>query len=681
MFAHHKWMALLLALQAPVWSQENPRHIDLGPGLTAVKTLEQHWTDEESNRFYNIPQGSRLIPYDWFLHLEQASSRESFRDAKHIRALGYIPRKPDGENPDGLPIGFISDAPYDDGTEGLGITCAACHTSQINRNGTAYLIDGGPAMGDFESFLKELAAALKSTADDETKFGRFAAAVLPASSSDANKVTLRNKLRAHAEERTKYNERNLPKEAKDRFGHGRVDAFGAIFNEVSVTFLKVPGNWHAANAPVSYPCLWDAPQHDRVQWNGAAENRESRLGPLLFDTELVGALGRNSGEVLGVFGSVEIDEQDLPFPLLVALPLPLPIPLPKPYQSSVKSQNLKEIESSLTNLWSPEWPPALGSIDTDLEAKGKALYSVHCAECHVCIDRQADGRKIVAKISNVDTDPMVNNNFGRKGKTGHLEGRLLTLVGSEPLAAEEPISKILKHVVGRVIFNPTITPAAIRELGGLRGLRGLRAAMRDDPRKALELLDKLDNLTPGYRMTATIEAGDQKLVGQFDAVTREGTSVKIDGGQFHLMEIGRNVLAQGLGNNAIDVRNPQSLVALARELHDQPTVSGSVTKLPNATAKIGYKARPLNGVWATAPYLHNGSVPNLVELLKPASERVKSFHVGSQEYDVENVGFKNDPSYPLFDTKEKGNSNQGHEYGASLSNDERRQLLEYLKSL
>jgi hypothetical protein len=96
---------------------------------------------------------------------------------------------------------------------------------------------------------------------------------------------------------------------------------------------------------------------------------------------------------------------------------------------------------------------------------------------------------------------------------------------------------------------------------------------------------------------------------------------------------------------------------------------------------MGYKARPLNGIWATAPYLHNGSVPNLVELLKPAAERAPTFHVGSREYDPVNVGFKDDPAQPLFDTSVPGNSNKGHSFAAPLSNEERRDLLEYLKSL
>ena len=101
-----------------------------------------------------------------------------------------------------------------------------------------------------------------------------------------------------------------------------------------------------------------------------------------------------------------------------------------------------------------------------------------------------------------------------------------------------------------------------------------------------------------------------------------------------------------------------------------------------------YKGRPLNGIWATAPYLHNGSVPTLYDLLKPAAERPKSFSVGNREFDPDKVGSKTDVkgfyTYRVVDENGKeipGNSNAGHEYGAKLSEDERGQLLEYLKSL
>jgi mono/diheme cytochrome c family protein len=96
-----------------------------------------------------------------------------------------------------------------------------------------------------------------------------------------------------------------------------------------------------------------------------------------------------------------------------------------------------------------------------------------------------------------------------------------------------------------------------------------------------------------------------------------------------------------------------------------------------------YSARTLKGVWSTAPYLHNGSVPTLHDLLLPAKDRPRTFNIGSREYDVERLGYVSDDKKTLFDTTRPGNSNAGHEgkaYGTQLSPDERKDLLEYLKS-
>jgi hypothetical protein len=67
-------LSLLLAIELPVKGEDNPRHIEPPPGIETVKTLEQNWTDETSNWFYNVPQGSRLVPYVWFLNLEQSGA-------------------------------------------------------------------------------------------------------------------------------------------------------------------------------------------------------------------------------------------------------------------------------------------------------------------------------------------------------------------------------------------------------------------------------------------------------------------------------------------------------------------------------------------------------------------------------------------------------------------------------
>jgi len=287
-----------IGLSAQV-SAATPRNLTVSADIASVNTLKQNWTDAEGSWFYNVPQGSRLIPYDWFLNLEQVDSQAKFRDAEHMRALGYLTRTPDGQaNPDGLPIGFVKDGAH------LGLTCAACHTAQINYQGRAWLIDGAPTLGDIEKLHRRLVDALEQTARDDAKFARFANAVLGERADEAARAALPAQVQKAVAFRKRYHERNFPGMDAPPFGPGRVDAFGAIMNEVAETFAQAPNNHSAANAPVSYPFLWDTPQHDHVQWNGSAENKDLALLKPIVGTAHVGALGRNVGEVLGVFGAV-----------------------------------------------------------------------------------------------------------------------------------------------------------------------------------------------------------------------------------------------------------------------------------------------------------------------------------------------------------------------------------------
>ncbi len=103
----------------------------------------------------------------------------------------------------------------------------------------------------------------------------------------------------------------------------------------------------------------------------------------------------------------------------------------------------------------------------------------------------------------------------------------------------------------------------------------------------------------------------------------------------------------------------------------------------------GYANMPLDGIWLRAPYLHNGAVPNLRELLEPASARSKVFYRGNDVYDPLNIGFvSNVPAqdghkFYTLDTTQWGNGNQGHEgeaYGTNLPAIEKQALLEYLKT-
>jgi hypothetical protein len=104
---------------------------------------------------------------------------------------------------------------------------------------------------------------------------------------------------------------------------------------------------------------------------------------------------------------------------------------------------------------------------------------------------------------------------------------------------------------------------------------------------------------------------------------------------------------------------------------------------PTVAQLTTYKARPLNGVAFTAPYLHNGSVASIYELLLPSEERLKKFYVGSKHFDPIYLGCstKRQPNSVLLDTTALGNGNSGHEFGTDLNHDQRMAVIEYIKTL
>jgi hypothetical protein len=100
----------------------------------------------------------------------------------------------------------------------------------------------------------------------------------------------------------------------------------------------------------------------------------------------------------------------------------------------------------------------------------------------------------------------------------------------------------------------------------------------------------------------------------------------------------------------------------------------------------GYVATPLVGVWLNAPYLHNGAVPTLTDLLEPAERRPLRFYRAYDVYDPDRVGFFSqgpgaEKAGELFDTTQPGNASAGHSYGTALTPDVKTALIEYLKTL
>jgi hypothetical protein len=122
-------------------------------------------------------------------------------------------------------------------------------------------------------------------------------------------------------------------------------------------------------------------------------------------------------------------------------------------------------------------------------------------------------------------------------------------------------------------------------------------------------------------------------------------------------------------------------------------LSDGYASLPTA----GYQAPPLDGIWATAPYLHNGSVPTVYNLLKSSTRPkvfTRSFQTNEEDYDAAKLGWKVrlvddkvDGRLPaieqrkIYDTTQPGRGNGGHLFGDKLTEEERMAVIEYLKTL
>lgn len=521
--------------------------------------LNQNWSSEKRAAWYVTPQGSLMMPYDWWFALEDAGGKQLFKDT--LTRYGILPGPATSMNPDHLPLGFAKgdlDQPYlGIATKAwIGPTCAACHTSALRykKSGdateTTLLLEGGQSNIDYGAFRDAMSAAITRTNQDTATFNRFAGKVL-AKTGDTlqNREKLRTEFTLYAAQMVKehYNDAKAYP-----WGPGRIDAFGIIFNRISVLSLGVPENRVVTDAPVSIPFIWNLHRLSHTQWHGETINARD-----------ADHLGRNAGEVLGSYGALTVD------------------PSKPVYTTSVDAPNLVMMENWIGELTSPQWPEELlGKIDRTAVTRGQVLYQKNCISCHTVLGSDKSQIAAISPIPLLElgTDPNMTVNFHtRMVQTGVLRGQPLGKPDGPKFGATARMMDVMNYLATRWDVNT-------------------KAGMKVEPYNPL----------------------------------------------------------------------PQDLPAYRDNVNNW-----------------GYEAKPLHGIWATAPFLHNGSVPNLYQLLLPAAQRVKTFNVGTLSFDPVNVGYQTDTRFggKVFDTTLPGNRNSGHEYGTTLSDDERRDLIEYIKTL
>jgi hypothetical protein len=304
--------------------------------------------------------------------------------------------------------------------------------------------------------------------------------------------------------------------------------------------------------------------------------------------------------------------------------------------NSANFDGLGKLEDLIRKIAPPKWP---WSINSDLVAQGEAIFKRpapggSCQDCHGIKPgtvRLPSVQTWATPPQNVGTDTREHDTIRRTAKTGVLQGAFIPFVTS-PLKPNDLAFSILTTAVVGSIAERVVTG------GGLS--------------------------TPSALVAATPTGPSQPAPGTLRLqLNRLPPSLRDLEGAFHLP-------AQG---------QPQS------------RFQGAVIPKPMASVSLPprgvYESRVLQGIWAAAPYLHNGSVRSLWELLTPAADRVKEFKVGPA-YDTKNVGLA--PEQTQFGSStvttdcsalNSGNSRCGHEFGTTLQDPEKWALIEYLKTL
>ncbi|MBI4000185.1 MAG: hypothetical protein HY348_00170 [Nitrospira defluvii] len=300
-------------------------------------SIVQGWTEQDRTQWYHTSAGTQLIPYDWFVALEDEPLKNSFA------RTGILA---DPAHPDRLPIGFSkTEGPNVSGPH-VGLTCAFCHTTQFTYQGNAIRIEGGLSLQYNQRFLQILLESLGELKSAD-KFMAFATRVLQRRGQQVTQKNL-GELSDKLKEVMKDLVARGGKDASPAlWGPGRFDALGRGGNTVFAPLN--PDNLRPANAPVSIPPLWGVWEYDWVQWAGSIQH----------------PLARNIAQVIGVNAGLFAWAQKPPLG---------PLEETEKFRSSIDVGSLKELENLARRLQPPRWPKAFPAISRDLAARGKDLY-------------------------------------------------------------------------------------------------------------------------------------------------------------------------------------------------------------------------------------------------------------------------------------------------------------------
>jgi mono/diheme cytochrome c family protein len=595
------------------------------PDPSIVADYRNGLSPQQRQGYYHVSQGSEILPWILLTAIDVADAGSSKPFVENLARYGLLP---DPGRDDGLPVGLtVATNPFTFGMDFVGVNCAACHVGELHYGGKAVRVDGAPNMFNLQLFYSDAVDAVLATTSDRGKLW----------------------------------------DALKRLGRQDWQRYS-----VAAPFIR-PATlvYYGANVLL---------HRDRL---------DARLE--LVDVINVAKAQRDRDHPTSGFGRLDAFDGTRNF-------LFTRLRKPDAWASFVVNHaNLVKLDAAVKfpPLWSRKATPP-EPVEAYRDQPGRFP--------------QVWGFKDYDWVEwTIDTDTVMERNFTETlgagatvvldpNRTGSLFDSSIPITNMhalewlayyiDPPRWPEAVFGAIKPdlaATGVTIFRKSC--AGCHEYGsdqrtpaGLIRLRGMRPEdVGTDATAALRISCPVPDTGALAIPPRSYSAADALLL-------KDCAGVKA-GAAFQGASFARTVQAavdgikqKSYATAGIDTAQQR----IMEDLDRRKTVTWRDTLLDTKAPYGPYAARPLYGIWAAAPFLHNGSVPTLYDLLLPPERRPKTFALGARQYDPVKVGFAVETSCNqqdcLVDTTRTGDGNGGHLWGTDLSEPDRMALLEYLKT-
>jgi hypothetical protein len=574
--------------------------------------------------FYHLSQGSEIMPWIVMTAVDVADPGSAKPFVENLGRYGLLP---DPGRDDGLPVGLtVASNPFTFGMDFVGVNCAACHVGELHHDGKAVRVDGAPNMFNLQLFYSDAIDAVMAATSDRGKLW-------------------------HALKRL------------GRQDYGRYGIAAPLVRPATLVY-------YVANVILHRDRL-DA----RLELFDVIKIAKEQRDPK-HPTSGFGRLDAFDGTRNFIFTRLRKADADGGFKVNTANMVKLDAPVKFPWLWSRKASPLAPVETYRDQ---PEkFPRVWGFKDYD--------WIEWTVNTNTVMERNFT--ETLGAGATVVLDPKSASLFETSVPIQDMHDlEWLAYYIDPPQWPTSIFGKIKPDLAaaGRDIFDRRCAGCHEyrddqRTPTGLIKLHGMRPDdVGTDPTAALRISCPIPDIGALNITPTSYTAEDSQLLKECAGV-KAGEAFSGNSFAKTVQVAVDSIKQKAYAAAGIDAAQQRAM----EDLDQRGGVAWRDTLIDTQPPYGPYAARPLYGIWAAAPYLHNGSVPTLYHLLLPPDQRPKSFALGARGYDPVKLGFVVDTACSaqdcLVDTAQTGDGNGGHLWGTDLSEADRLALLEYLKT-